>query len=421
VKDLKKAGKQTALNAASASKKCFVTLFSPCENIHLAKDIGKIPYVLHRDFGWDSYVLCTRNGSYPDLETEVPDLKLWFIEKSSHYHIREPILYNLGAAIRAMGFWIPFLLRYGKKIDVLQFYGLTNGNLIIGTLYKIINRRGIGCLRLDFNPDIAKFLSLKLKARRAAGVRDFLARIICRLTFDIFTVENKSLLGFLRTEHPRLKAVADRIYYLPNGVDVDKLSSLTADINKIEKENLMLHVGMIGRYQKGSEIIIESFAKVAQAFPEWKLVLTGKMESQFKDYFREFLEKHEDIRERMLYLGLLEREKLYDYYKKSKILAIPSRWEVFSLASVEAAYFGNVILGSDIPGLRELTNNGKLGYLCTIDDVECFVKTLRYLLSHDEEVRAKSKLIREFVIDNYDWHKICHSLHDIILAHAKGF
>jgi glycosyltransferase involved in cell wall biosynthesis len=240
------------------------------------------------------------------------------------------------------------------------------------------------------------------------------------LTFDVITVENKSLLGFLRTEHPGLKAVADRIYYLPDGVDVDKLSLLTADIDEIEKEDLILHVGRLGTYQKGSEIIIEAFANVAQAFPEWKLVLTGKMEAQFKDYFREFLERHESIRERIHYLGFLDnREKLYDYYKRSKILAIPSRSEGFSLASIEAGYFGNVILGSDIPSLRELTNKGKLGYLCSVDDVECFMKTLQYLLSNDGEIRAKSKLIRRFIIDNYDWHRICRDLHDMILAHAN--
>jgi hypothetical protein len=150
---MRKTGQQTQLNVTSEARRVFVTFFTPCENIHLAKDVGKIPYILHRDFGWDSYVLCSRNGSYPDLETETPGLKLWFIEKGSHYSIPEPIYHNLGTTIiSTIGFWIPFLLRHGKKIDVLQFYHyLAKENVIIGILYKIVNRKGICYLKLDID------------------------------------------------------------------------------------------------------------------------------------------------------------------------------------------------------------------------------------------------------------------------------
>ena len=48
----------------------FATFFPDCENIHLTKDIGMIPYVLHRDFGYDAYVICHKNGDYPYLEKE---------------------------------------------------------------------------------------------------------------------------------------------------------------------------------------------------------------------------------------------------------------------------------------------------------------------------------------------------------------
>ena len=55
---------------AHKDKLNFVTLFPQCQNIHLVKDVGMIPYVMHRDMGYDSYVMCYKNGDYPYLDTE---------------------------------------------------------------------------------------------------------------------------------------------------------------------------------------------------------------------------------------------------------------------------------------------------------------------------------------------------------------
>ncbi len=49
----------------------FATFFPACENTHLTKEVGMIPYILHRDFGYDSYIICYKNGDYPHLETKV--------------------------------------------------------------------------------------------------------------------------------------------------------------------------------------------------------------------------------------------------------------------------------------------------------------------------------------------------------------
>lgn len=40
-------------------KLVFATFFPGCLNVHLTKDVGMIPYVLYRDFGYDSYYTTT--------------------------------------------------------------------------------------------------------------------------------------------------------------------------------------------------------------------------------------------------------------------------------------------------------------------------------------------------------------------------
>ncbi len=58
----------------------FVTLFLRMKNVHLLKDVGMIPYMLMRDYGVDSTMVCLKNETeYPYLEKEVKGLKIRFL------------------------------------------------------------------------------------------------------------------------------------------------------------------------------------------------------------------------------------------------------------------------------------------------------------------------------------------------------
>ena len=60
----------------------FVTLNPRTKNVNLVKDVGLIPYYLHRLFGVDATVATYKNDAeYTYLETEVKGLKADFIKK----------------------------------------------------------------------------------------------------------------------------------------------------------------------------------------------------------------------------------------------------------------------------------------------------------------------------------------------------
>ena len=54
-------------------------LFPRAENSHLIRDVGMIPYTLHKLYGADAAVVTYKNGEYPYLQDEVQGLKLDFI------------------------------------------------------------------------------------------------------------------------------------------------------------------------------------------------------------------------------------------------------------------------------------------------------------------------------------------------------
>jgi glycosyltransferase involved in cell wall biosynthesis len=162
-------------------------------------------------------------------------------------------------------------------------------------------------------------------------------------------------------------------------------------------------------------MVLEAFAAISDELPQWKLVLIGPPEDGFSDYFSRFIKEHENLADRIIFVGYLKtRKEVFDYYIRSKIIAFPSRYESFGLVIAEAGACGVVPVATQIPSLIDLTDNGRLGYLCPIDDTYFFTNQLRYAMSHDEELREKSHEMVHYIQNRFEWSAICSRLQELL-------
>lgn len=401
-------------------KLVFATFFPGCENVHLIKDVGMIPYIMHRDYSYDSYLICYDRDDYTHLK-DLPGLQLLFMKG------RQSRLFN-DRDVRPGPYWfvrnwiadkidvfftlvsaLPLMLKRGRDIDVLQLYHFKYETLVIGLLYRLVNRKGLLYLKLDTDPAIVDFYKENFsKLKNPIHLSHFLFRL---LSFDMISVESKKLYDFLTTAHPLYSRFKDNIYHLPNGVDIG--GSFATDFR--EKQNVVLHVARMGAPEKRSEIAVTAFSRICKEYQGWKLILLGSMNEGFKKYYSELIQNDVALGKSIIYAGFItDREELYGYYRKAKIILIPSLYEGFPIAAIEAGEFGDVVLGSDIPSLREMTDDGTLGYLCPVYDVSCFEKRLRYLFEHENELAAKSSQMSRRVRDVYDIRQVCSKLDGII-------
>lgn len=60
----------------------------------------------------------------------------------------------------------------------------------------------------------------------------------------------------------------------------------------------------------------------------------------------------------------LSKSELDNYYKKASILINPTRFDSFSLVTLEAMKFGLTLLATDVYAISEFVENEKNGYLC---------------------------------------------------------
>ena len=78
-------------------------------------------------------------------------------------------------------------------------------------------------------------------------------------------------------------------------------------------------------------------------------------------------------------LGLLSDKELVEAYQNADALLFPTRYEGFGYAVAEAMACGLPVVSSDCSSLPELIDDGKGGFLCTIDAIDDFVTKIKLL------------------------------------------
>ena len=360
----------------------FVTLFLKTRNVHLTKDVGMLPYLLHKLHAADSVVVTYKNEEeYGYIENEVKGLKLAFAEKT-------------GGGIIFDG--VRYLAQNASKIDVLNIYHLNLSSYVYGIVYKRFNPKGRIYLKLDMNP---KGLITCFKKNPVGMIkRSTIKRA------DIVSVETGKM-------YEKLKQVyGDKILYIPNGC---YSSDIATDLTG--KKNVILTVGNLGTYEKATDVLLEAFAKFAEdpKADGWELRLVGTLDDGFGGYVDEWYKNHPDLKERVTFTGpIYDRTKLDEEYRQAKIFTLPSLSESFGIVLVEAAIHGCYLITSDmVPAGYDISDKLKYGTQVKAGDVselaDAFIKMTGQDINWDE----MAKKTAAFVKTAFDWNKIVNRLY----------
>lgn len=168
-----------------------------------------------------------------------------------------------------------------------------------------------------------------------------------------------------------------RIVSIPNPVEPAR--QFAKPFGEPEKVKRLLTVGRLS-YQKNQQVLIEAFAKLAVAMPEWRLVIVGAGEDETQ--LRQQAIKS-GFSDRIEFIGAVK--SVEDYYQNSHLFCLPSRWEGFPNALAEAMAHGLPVVGfSDCAGVSQLIASGKNGLLAEGNGaVMSLTKALRSLMQDD--------------------------------------
>ncbi len=388
----------------------FVTLFGRGfypYNFELVKMPGQIPYNLYRKYGYKSSLVLYKK-SYrisPDVRKIVRGLRIFFIDYEGKF-------WGLDKSL------LKFLFRYAKRIDVLHRFHYSLQTMIYIILYKLINPKGIAYVTLDNDLGSLKEYPHSLLLKHPKNfVRNFIAYNIIEPLFlrKVDLLSNETRQG---TE--RLKALykkyAHKFFYQPYGIDETFIKEKNITVKMFEeKENIILHVARIGVPQKNQKMLLEALSKVN--LKDWKVLIAGPYEEadEFLRFVDEFFKRYPHLKEKITFLGNIEkREELYDLYNRSKIFVMTSNFESFGIVMVEAGYFGNYVLTTDVASAMDITDEGRCGDVVPVGDVDAFAMKLQYAIDHPEYIKEKAERMKEHVRNNFLWEKIVDRLQEQI-------
>jgi L-malate glycosyltransferase len=366
-------------------------MYLKTENVHLIKDMGMIPFKLHKLYGVDAAVVTYENDNYSYIEKEVQGLKLSFVKKIFNNQCLDGALY---------------LMKNADGIDILQIFHCTLSSVVFTYIYKTFNRKGKVYLKLDCSHKLLERIR-KLSKLSAAMLYKFLQRV------DLISVEQEKLFLELKNMLPDFH---NKLIKVPNGIDYDYLENLGVSYKYTLKENIILNVARIGAEEKNTLMLLEAFARIKDIEKSnWSLRLIGKVDSSFQVEIDNYFARYPHLRKKVVFTGaIIDREELYKEYQKSKIFSLTSNFESFGIAFIEAAALGNIIVSTDVGIAAELVEKEN-GEVVSVGDVEGLKEALERFLNKNnlEELCSSSYKICK---NKFNWNTIIEKLYRRIVT-----
>lgn len=147
---------------------------------------------------------------------------------------------------------------------------------------------------------------------------------------------------------------------------------------------------------KGLDILVEAFARLAQDYPNLNLVIVG--EGEEREHVAMQIARHR-LTDRIYLLGRVPAAA--SYLKAFDIFVLPSRTEALPYAILEAGLAGLPIVATRVGGIPEIIKNGETGLLVPPADPVALANALKTFLPERYRESTFGKHLRAFVQTNF--------------------
>jgi glycosyltransferase involved in cell wall biosynthesis len=164
---------------------------------------------------------------------------------------------------------------------------------------------------------------------------------------------------------------------IPNPVDLPRTSAHPAASRTLVAVGRLVH-------QKGFDLLLPAFARVAAKYPDWRLVIWGEGDQRAP---LEALREQLELTDRVQLPGLTERPS--QWIDAAALFVLSSRYESFGNVITEAMAAGLPVIVTDCPwGPGEIVQHGVDGWLVPPEDVAALATGLDLLMG-DAALRAR--------------------------------
>jgi len=183
-----------------------------------------------------------------------------------------------------------------------------------------------------------------------------------------------------------------------SGIDVDKYIPVKHAIER--KEIKFLFIARLLK-DKGLFEYVDAARILKQRYPEVSFNVLGPFYPGNPSAVSEEAMERWQQEGVINYLG--ETDNVEDFIAKSDCVVLPSYREGLSRVLLEASIMARPIITTNVPGCKELVDEGYNGFVCKVKDVKDLAdKMEKMLLLEDEERIAMGLHGRQKIIDEFD-------------------
>jgi glycosyltransferase involved in cell wall biosynthesis len=353
------------------------------KDVELTKDCGVVPYLLHKKYGYQSVMVTTKNAqeTYPSLTKKVPGMQVDYLVDCDDFRKSQ----------------MKYLKENYSKIDVLSLRGPYSAYFDFLNLYRQLRPDGKVYIALDAN----SFWMDRIDWQ-AEDFQAFLSQC------DVIATSSRVMQRYLSAKWPF------KIEYIPNGFynfeDVD----LQVDFTK--KTNTILTVGRIGTDQKNNQLLLESFAAVADKLPTWNVKLVGAIQPEFKSYIQQYFTKFPDLKGRVVFTGEIKhKSELMREYQQAKIFTLTSQIEGGTPNVIAESLFGGCYqVLTSFDAASEAIADGKCGII--VNNQLDLKRQLVEICNDQQRLLSGQKAAVELARQDYDFNQIIRRLHYLLFG-----
>lgn len=180
-------------------------------------------------------------------------------------------------------------------------------------------------------------------------------------------------------------------------VVANPITLLTEEYSNLEAKRVIV----VGRftYQKGMDLLIPIWAKVALEFPEWVLSIYGSGDNKIRRKIEQEIQSY-NLSDQVIINEPIKN--IETEFVKSSVFLLTSRYEGMPLVLLEAMSCGLPVISYACKcGPRDIITNGEDGFLINNGDSDEFAAQLRKLMK-DENLRKKMGLHARENVKRFD-------------------
>jgi glycosyltransferase involved in cell wall biosynthesis len=196
-----------------------------------------------------------------------------------------------------------------------------------------------------------------------------------------------------------------------NGTAGDRTSGVTKSRDEIREtlgvkpdEQVALVVARVDA-QKAHLDLLEALTRPGERISKLKVWIVGNDRTEYAGQVRTAIsDKNLDSRVRIL--GLIEDHEIDEVMKGADLFLLPSIFEGMSVAIIEALAAGLPTVISDLETNREVTDDGRVGYLTPPGNPVALAEALNEILSSPDEMDSRGRKAAAYAAEQFGFDRV---------------